>query len=160
VLGRRSRVGQVVGQASRLAFEMVSESQRWTPPGPSRFPSAASLRSRPIVEMTGWKPVPRRAPRTVLGGRSHPAETIEESPMTLDEGAEAKEEAITMALMPLSDRRQRLLAVALVRSMSRLASGEVVASAIEVAERFADTGKTKAAMKRAREALADARVAL
>jgi len=80
--------------------------------------------------------------------------------MTEEEWATAEDEAISRVLMRLSDRRQRLLAVALVRSINRLASGEVIANAIEVAERFADTQKTKAAMKRSREALADARVAL
>ena len=80
--------------------------------------------------------------------------------MTEDQWAEAEEDAIWPVLLPLGDRRHRLLAVALVRSLERLASGAVITAALEVAEKFADTRKTKAAMKRARDALSDARVAL
>src|SRR6266511_4198084 len=80
--------------------------------------------------------------------------------MTEDQWAEAEEDAIWRALTPLSERRQRLLAVALTRSLARFADNAVIATALEVTERFADTGKTWAAMKRARDALSDARVAL
>ena len=53
--------------------------------------------------------------------------------MTPDEWAVAEEDAITRALRPLSERRARLLAVALVRSLHSLASGAVIANAIAVA---------------------------
>jgi hypothetical protein len=80
--------------------------------------------------------------------------------MTEDVWAEAEEDAIWPVIMPLSERRQRLLAVALVRSLARLESGAVVAAALEAAEKFADTRKSKAALKRSRDALGDARVNL
>jgi hypothetical protein len=79
--------------------------------------------------------------------------------MTEDEWAAAEEDAIWAAISPLSSRRQRLLAVALVRSLG-LWEGDVVAAAMDACERFADTGKTKAALKRARVALSDSRVLL
>jgi hypothetical protein len=80
--------------------------------------------------------------------------------MTEDEWAEAEEDVIWAALRPLGDRRHRLLAVALVRSLGHWADLDVARDALAAAEKFADTGKSKAALKRARESLADARVAL
>jgi len=80
--------------------------------------------------------------------------------MTEDEWAEAEEEEIWRVLAPLSPRRQRLLAVVLARSIAHLATGDIIANALDVAEKFADTGKTKASLKRTRDALANARVAI
>jgi uncharacterized protein (TIGR03066 family) len=80
--------------------------------------------------------------------------------MTEDEWVRAEEDAIWRAAMALRPRRQRLLASAMVRSLGRGASDSVVVAALEANDRFADTGKTKAALKRARQSLADARVAL
>jgi hypothetical protein len=79
--------------------------------------------------------------------------------MTADEWAKSPEERL-WALGALSERRLRLLAVALARSVAPLASGDTMADALDAAERFADTGKSKAALKRARLALTDARGAL
>jgi hypothetical protein len=79
--------------------------------------------------------------------------------MTEAEWVRAEEDAIWRAVLALSPRRQRLLASALVRSLGRWASDPAVEAALEANDRFADTGKTKAALRRARDALADARVA-
>jgi hypothetical protein len=80
--------------------------------------------------------------------------------MTEDQWAEAEEDALWPVIMRLGAGRHRLLAVALVRSLIHFANNPATRAALEVAERFADTGKTKAAMKRARDALSDARVSL
>jgi hypothetical protein len=80
--------------------------------------------------------------------------------MTEDEWIRAEEPDIWADLLRLSSRRQRLLAAAAVRALGRWIDHPVAVAALEASDRFADTGKTKAAMKRARDALSDARVAL
>jgi hypothetical protein len=79
--------------------------------------------------------------------------------MTADLWAKSPDDRL-WALSALSERRLRLLAVALARSVARLAPGDTMTDALDAAERFADTGKSKAALKRARQTLTDARGAL
>jgi hypothetical protein len=79
--------------------------------------------------------------------------------MTADLWAKSPDDRL-WALSALSERRLRLLAVALARSVAQLAPGDTMTDALDAAERFADTGKSKAALKRARLALTDARGAL
>jgi hypothetical protein len=80
--------------------------------------------------------------------------------MTEEEWVQADDNAIWMEIAGLTPRRARLLASSLVRGLGKWVADPVVATALEAAERFADTGKSKAALKRARDALSDARVAL
>jgi hypothetical protein len=79
--------------------------------------------------------------------------------MTEDQWATAEDMPIYLAVAQLGPRRQRLLAVALVRSL-RWTTGDILVAALDASEKFADTGKTKAALKRAREALQNARLEL
>jgi hypothetical protein len=78
--------------------------------------------------------------------------------MTEDEWVRSEDVAILTVAYRLGDRRVRLLAVAAVRAL-RWATGDVVESALAACERFADTGKSKAALNRAGRALLDARLA-
>jgi hypothetical protein len=80
--------------------------------------------------------------------------------MTEDEWTRAEAHDVWVALSVLGPRRQRLLGSAAVRSLGRWIDHPVAAAALEASDRFADTRKTKAALKRAWEALSDARVAL
>src|SRR5688572_1978458 len=80
--------------------------------------------------------------------------------MTEDEWVRAEAHGIWVALSVLRRRRQRLLASAAVRSLGRWAAHPVVTAALEANDRYADTDKFKVALRRAREALSDARVAL
>jgi hypothetical protein len=79
--------------------------------------------------------------------------------MTADLWAKSPDHRL-VALSALSERRTRLFAAALARSVAQLAPGDAMMNAVDAAEQFADTGKSKAALQRARKALADARVAL
>ena len=80
--------------------------------------------------------------------------------MTLEEWVRADDATTWAALAALTPRRQRLLASAICRLLGRLAAHPSVAVALDANERFADTGKTKVGLKRAREALRNARVEL
>jgi hypothetical protein len=79
--------------------------------------------------------------------------------MTADNWAKSPDDTL-WALGALSERRLRLLAVALARSVVALAHGDTMTNAIDAAERFADTGKSKAALRRARRAVTAVRGAL
>jgi hypothetical protein len=73
--------------------------------------------------------------------------------MTEEEWFEIDEREIRWIVAELSPRRQRLLAVAACRVFGKLVDFPAAHNALEVAETFADTGKTKAALRRARQAL-------
>jgi hypothetical protein len=58
---------------------------------------------------------------------------------------------IVAAVQALGQRRARLLACACCREMGEWVSGPVASLALAVVEEFADTGQTRAALRRARE---------
>jgi hypothetical protein len=73
--------------------------------------------------------------------------------MTEEEWLANTERDITKVIRMLSLRRQRLLAAAACRALLPWINYPAVNSAIAVIETFADTGKTKAALHRARQAI-------
>ena len=80
--------------------------------------------------------------------------------MTEDEWVRAEDSAIGVAVAKLGHRRQRLLASAMCRALWKWVSDATVTAALEANDQFADTGKTKAALKRARKSLENARLEL
>src|SRR5262245_51917385 len=77
--------------------------------------------------------------------------------MTEAEWVAGDERATYSLIHDLSPRRQRLLAVAACRSLGRWIDVPAAHAALDVAEKFADTQKSKAALRRAREALQEVR---
>jgi hypothetical protein len=73
--------------------------------------------------------------------------------MTEEEWVRASDREIRDAAFALDPRRRRLLAVAVCRAMGRWVDFPAVHDALNVVETFADTGKTKAALRRARQAV-------
>ena len=77
--------------------------------------------------------------------------------MTESDWITGPEQKIRRAISALSPRRQRLLAVAACRVMGARIEYPAVRAALNTAEAFADTGKSKAALRRARQSLASLR---
>jgi hypothetical protein len=73
--------------------------------------------------------------------------------MTEEQWVRASDREIRDAVFALDPRRQRLLAVAICRAMGRWVNYPAVHNALSAVETFADTGKTKAALRRARQAV-------
>jgi hypothetical protein len=78
--------------------------------------------------------------------------------MTEAEWVAADEREVYRAVAALSPRRQRLLAVAVCRELGRRVDYPAAHEALAAAETFADTGKTKAALRRARQAVRRTRI--
>ena len=73
--------------------------------------------------------------------------------MTEAEWLDASEGAIRRRVGALSPRRQRLLAVAACRALGAWIDYPPAHAALEAAETYADTGRTKAALRRSRQGL-------
>ena len=73
--------------------------------------------------------------------------------MTEAEWFAASEGSIRQAVWALSPRRQRLLAVAACRVLGEWINYDAAHAALELAEAYTDTGKTKAALRRSRQSL-------
>jgi hypothetical protein len=76
--------------------------------------------------------------------------------MTEDEWFAIRQLSLHRAFRGVSPRLQRLLAVAACRSLGPGVAHPAAIGALEAAERFADTGKSKAALRQASQALAAA----
>jgi hypothetical protein len=73
--------------------------------------------------------------------------------MTEEEWFRTYEQKIFGLIASIAPRRQRLLGAAICRGLLPLIDCPEVQSAIEVIEQFADTGKTKAALRRTRQSI-------
>jgi hypothetical protein len=77
--------------------------------------------------------------------------------MSEDDWVLADEDTIAGAVRTLGPRKARLFASAACRALGRWVSHPAAVEALEANDRFADTGKTKAALKRARQGVRAAR---
>ncbi len=77
--------------------------------------------------------------------------------MTEEEWVNADEYAIRHATTRLGPRRQRLLAAAVCRELGKSIDYPAAHAALASIEAFADTGKTKAALRRARQSIVKTR---
>jgi hypothetical protein len=73
--------------------------------------------------------------------------------MTEAEWVRVEGENLWRTLVPLGYRRRRLFASANVRALGQWAADPAVVAALEVNDQVADSGKSKASLKRARDAL-------
>jgi hypothetical protein len=73
--------------------------------------------------------------------------------MTRDEWLSADERQIDTVAGSLSPRRRRLLAAAACRTLQEWIDAPAVEAALQTIETFADTGKTRAALKRVRKSI-------
>ena len=73
--------------------------------------------------------------------------------MTEAEWFAANDGSLRSVLMGLDPRRQRLLAAACCRHLGELVSDPALSAALDAIESYADTGKSKAALRRHRQAL-------
>jgi hypothetical protein len=73
--------------------------------------------------------------------------------MTEEEWFVVHERELRLAIGKWSARRQRLLAVAACRAFGKSIDYPAAHAALEAAEHFADTGKSKAALRRARQSM-------
>jgi hypothetical protein len=78
--------------------------------------------------------------------------------VTKREWFRAYEQKIHNLVASLTPRRQRLLGAAICQELLPLIECPAVQSAIEVIEKFADTGKTKAALRRTRQSIQELRM--
>jgi len=79
--------------------------------------------------------------------------------MTDAEWIELEPHQLNFELQERSPRKHRLLAVALCHHFTWMMDCEGVSSAVKAIEQFADTGKSKAALRRARQRIVQSRTA-
>jgi hypothetical protein len=95
-----------------------------------------------VVRTVGWQMVADRSDWAVEG-----------RPMTEEEWVQATDVVLRNVMCALDPRRQRLLAVAVCRAMGDCVDYPIVRDALNKVDAYADTGSTKAALRRARQAV-------